>query len=227
MISSRCIFITLFIITLVNLSCIPIANAGLFGGGKKKEEEKKAKEAMQDSVYAGMEQMKHVMNDKDALLEAAEMMKDPETMAEVQRMMNDPNFIKEMERIKQDPMFANAMRSAQDMYQDPEKASKVFSQMLEQKAELSDAELGIRELAKTARDPKMMAEAMEMLKDPEMQAEVQQMMKDPQFQKDMKKMTESSQFKEAMGRAKDDIEVLSKDPALMAKLKAQAAQMEL
>ena len=70
MISSRCIFITLFIITLVNLSCIPIANAGLFGGGKKKEEEKKAKEAMQDSVYAGMEQMKHVMNDKDALLEA-------------------------------------------------------------------------------------------------------------------------------------------------------------
>ena len=48
------------------------------------------------------------------------------------------------------------------------------------------------------------------------------MMSDPKFKEDMKKITETDKFKSAMNKAADDIEMLSKDPIMMKKLKAKA-----
>jgi len=59
----------------------------------------------------------------------------------------------------------------------------------DEKQTLSDVEIGMKELQKSLKDPKLLAEAMEMLKDPEIAKEVRAMMADPKFQKDMKKMT--------------------------------------
>lgn len=53
--------------------------------------------------------------------------------------------------------------------------AKVYSEMRshqQAQKKMSDAELGLSELAKAAQNPKAMAEAMEMLKDPETAAEV-------------------------------------------------------
>ena len=51
--------------------------------------------------------------------------------------------------------------------------STTKSKKTESKEEtISDAELGLRELQKTLKDPKALAEAMEMLKDPEIAKEV-------------------------------------------------------
>ena len=91
----------------------------------------------------------------------------------------------------------------------------------------------MQELAKAAKNPKLLAEAMEMLKDPEIAAEVvdeqwspsacrcdvscfplqvQAMMKDPSFQAEMKQFTESSNFKTAMHRTAEELEVPSTWP---------------
>jgi hypothetical protein len=89
-------------------------------------------------------------------------------------MMKDPAFLKEMERIKSDPKFANAVQSAKNMYTSraPPPTPEVLGQVNKGKREQTDAQLGLAELAKTTADPKLLAEAMEMLKDPETAAEV-------------------------------------------------------
>ena len=51
------------------------------------------------------------------------------------------------------------------MYNDPQKAMDLVNQVKADKnAFKSDAELGMEELSKVARNPKLLAEAMEMLK---------------------------------------------------------------
>ena len=88
-----------------------------------------------------------------------------------------------MERLQSDPMFKSAVENAKSMYGSPEKAAEVIGQLDKSrnqmnqmqndvKEKLSDAQLGMQELAKSAQDPKVMAEAMEMLKDPEIAKEV-------------------------------------------------------
>ena len=81
-------------------------------------------------------------------------------MQEVEKMMKDPAFIKEMERIKQDPLFANAMQQAKDMYSDPAKAARMMSELSAQAAaatasKKSDVQLGMEEIARTAKNPKV------------------------------------------------------------------------
>eukprot|EP01038_Epipyxis_sp_PR26KG_P004895 gene4895-6854_t len=214
--------ITIFLFVFVTIINVPVVD-GFFGNNKKKEEEAKKKE-VQDTIYQGMQSLKNVATDPSSLQETLELMNDPETMAEVKRLMNDPTFVSEMDRIKKDPMFLNAMQSAKEMYEDPEKAAKILSEIRAEKEKpvMTDAQLGLSELAKSARDPKMLKEAMDMLKDPEVAAEVQAMMSDPAFKAEMKKMTDSPAYKAAMTRAAEDIEMLSKDPAKLKLLKAQA-----
>ena len=84
-------------------------------------------------------------------------------------------------------------------------------------------DLGIKTLSESAKNPKMLAEALEMMKDPEIAAEVQKMMKDPAFQAEMKKFTESPAFKAAAHKTKSVMDSMESDPV---KLKMMAAQME-
>ena len=99
-----------------------------------------------------------------------------------------------------------------------ETAAKLYQQ---RKEAPSDFELGMQEVTKAARNPKLLAEALEMLKDPEVAAAVDAMMKDPKFVAEARRLTENPNFKQAMSRAAEDIEQLSKDPLLMSKLKSQ------
>lgn len=67
------------------------------------------------------------------------------------------------------------LQGAKDMYSNPETAARVQAQLIEAASELkqeSDIDIGLRELAKAAKNPKMLADAMEMLKDPEIAKEV-------------------------------------------------------
>jgi hypothetical protein len=66
----------------------------------------------------------------------------------------------------------NAIQGAKDML-DPQRAANIQSQMSAHKEdELSDAALGLQEMMKASKNPKMLADAMEMMKDPEIAAEV-------------------------------------------------------
>merc|ERR1719316_778504 len=47
--------------------------------------------------------------------------------------------------------------------------------------ELNDAELGMANLKKAARDPAMLKQAMDMFKDPNAMAEIKKLMQDPSF----------------------------------------------
>jgi predicted TIM-barrel fold metal-dependent hydrolase len=114
-------------------------------------------------------------------------------------------------------MFTKAMLTAQSVM-GQEAASSVFNQ---KKEAPSDFELGMGEMARAAKNPKVLAEALEMLKDPEVAAQVEAMMKDPKFVAEARKLSNNPNFKEAMSNAAEDIERLSKDPAVMSKLKAQ------
>ena len=114
-------------------------------------------------------------------------------------------------------MFQKAMQTAQAVM-GQEAAANLYQQ---RKETPSDFELGMQEVAKAARNPKLLAEALEMLKDPEVAAEVDAMMKDPKFVEEARRLTQNPKFKDAMSRAADDIEQLSKDPLLMNKLKSQ------
>jgi len=52
------------------------------------------------------------------------------------------------------------------------RAHQAVEEQLKKQQQLSDVELGIAELAKAAKNPKMLADAMEALKDPEVAREV-------------------------------------------------------
>jgi hypothetical protein len=121
-----------------------------------------------------------------------------------------------MEELKKDPSFVSAVSTAKELYEDPAKAQNILQQIKDDaiaaglpggSEKLSDAEIGLRELGKAARNPKLLADALEMLKDPETVAEVQAMMKDPAFQAEMKKYTEDPNFKLAMKKAAQEMEV--------------------
>ena len=105
-------------------------------------------------------------------------------MKEVEKLMKDPEFVSEIENLKNDPQFIRQFSAASDMYNDPLKQARVMGQIRahqaieekerqqQQQHQQSDVELGLSELAKAAKNPKMLADAMEALKDPEVAREV-------------------------------------------------------
>lgn len=203
------------LILLLLVIFISINNTDAFFGGKKKEDKKEI--SAKDSLVLGIESLMKSSNDPNALLEIQGMLKDPEALAQVQKMMKDPEFQQEMERLKSNPVYANAMAQAADLYNNPTRAAEILemkrqAETLNPEDELTDAELGFKELQKAAKNPKMLAEAMEMLKDPEIQKEVQAMMKDPDFQRQMKAYTDSPSFKKAAAYAAGEVDRIAQDP---------------
>ncbi len=83
----------------------------------------------------------------------------------------------------------------------------------------------MRGMAESAKNPKMLAEALEMMKDPEVAAEVHRLMKDPEFQAEMKKFTESPSFKAAKENAQNVMENLEADPVKLKNIAAQVQEM--
>jgi hypothetical protein len=86
---------------------------------------------------------------------------------------------------------------------------------------LSDAELGLMDLMKTAKNPGELAKTLEMLKDPDIAAEVQAMMQDPSFQAEMKRFTSSNAWKESILKAKEVTEKIADDPVLLKQFESQ------
>ena len=205
------LWIVLFVIAVL-VGCPRTANG--WGGAKKDEAAEKAAQQLQ----AGLK----LMQDPNEMRAAMEAMKDPATKRELDKLMKDPAFAKELQKMKTDPMYKATIEGAKAAFADPEKASRIRSQVNQAgEGELSDVQLGMSELAKTAKNPKMLAETLEMLKDPEIAAEVQAMMKDPAFQAEMKKMQSNPAFKKAMANAGDEIEALAGDPARLKKLEVE------
>jgi uncharacterized protein YjgD (DUF1641 family) len=117
-------------------------------------------------------------NNPTAMKETLALLSDPSTRAELEELMRDPAFQKEMEKLKSNPVYMNALQSAKEMFDNPEKLATLHSQMAAKVNEVnedgatSDVALGIQELSKAAKNPKMLADAMEMLKDPDVVKEV-------------------------------------------------------
>lgn len=128
---------------------------------------------MKSTIAAGMDTLRSTATDPSAFRDALESLNDPETLKEVRKLMDDPNFKKEMEILKNDPMFLSAAEKARTVFEDPQKAAELVSELSKMNRDkASDAQLGLAELGKAAKDPKLLAEAMEMLKDPTISAEV-------------------------------------------------------
>ena len=88
-----------------------------------------------------------------------------------------------------------------------------------------NVELGIQGISEIAKNPKLLAEALESLKDPEIAAEVQKMMADPAFQAEMKKFTDSPAYKSAIKKTQNVMETMEEDPVKLKMLQAQMADM--
>jgi uncharacterized protein YjgD (DUF1641 family) len=160
-------FITLLLLLVISAPSVTFA---FFGGRKDKEDDQKI--GAKESVALGVDMMMQAASDPRALKEAMSALNDPATRREVESMMADPAFRKEMEKMKSNPVYMNAIQGAKDML-DPQRAAHIQSQMAaHEEADLSDASLGMQEMIKAAKNPKMLADAMEMMKDPETAAEV-------------------------------------------------------
>lgn len=110
---------------------------------------------------AGYEYLKASMRDPSMIKEAAMLLKDPENVKLIQQLANDPKFKQQVQRLKEDPTFQSTLDTAKAYLNNPNSAKQ-----------MTDVELGLSELAKTARNPKFLAEALQDLKDPEIAAEV-------------------------------------------------------
>lgn len=171
------------------ITCLLSTSIAFFGKNKevvKDEDKNKVNNKMnsKDTARLGMESLLEVSQDPLAMKELMSSLNDPETMKEVEKLMKDPAFVSEIENLKNDPQFIRQFSAASDMYNDPLKQARVMGQIRahqaieekerqqQQQHQQSDVELGLSELAKAAKNPKMLADAMEALKDPEVAREV-------------------------------------------------------
>lgn len=74
--------------------------------------------------------------------------------------MSDPAFVREMERLKMDPSSAGAIKSAKDLYGNPDKAAEIFGKLAKHK---SNEPVSKTTLLKTAKDPQALSHAMDLL----------------------------------------------------------------
>ena len=146
----------LYVVLLLLLSLLSTPTTALFGGG----EQKKKEEAATDSLKEGLELLKDPKNVREAMMQ----LNDPATKREVDRMLADPTFRKQLERMKSDPAYRATIDGTKAALADPDNAAG--REVNQDGDAVSDAQLGMSELAKAAKDPKLMAEAMNMMKDP-------------------------------------------------------------
>lgn len=160
----------LHLLSLLLLLCCINSSSGFFGGKKEKDDDNSI--GAKESVALGVDMMMKAASDPATLKDAMSMLDDPATRKEVEKMMADPAFKKEMEKMKSNPVYMNAIQGAKDML-DPQRAANIQSQMsAHESSGLTDAALGMQEMMKASKNPKMLADAMEMMKDPEIAAEV-------------------------------------------------------
>lgn len=156
-------------LSLIVLTCTSNVVNGFFGGKKEKEEQKIG---AKESVALGIDMMMQAASDPASLKEAMSMLNDPATRKEVESMMADPAFKKEMEKMKNNPVYMNAVQGAKEVLEPQRGAGSRGRAASPEVEDLSDADLGMQQMMKAAKDPKMIAEAMEMMKDPETAAQV-------------------------------------------------------
>lgn len=142
---------------------------------KRKEKERERREGLTDrSEGRGVDER---LAPPGGVKEAMEILFDSATIRDVQALMNDPDFVRQMEQLKSNPQNADAVKSAKDLFLDEAKAASLFSQIARRDGEraslgLTDAQLGMTELKRAAKDPTILSETLEMLKDPSVVAEV-------------------------------------------------------
>lgn len=113
---------------------------------------------------AFLKEFQKFMKDPKALQDTYAQLKNPESLQQVQAMMKDPGFLSEVNRLKSNPLYKDALTSVKEMYNDPAKAAKFLSAMsAARREEMSTAQLGMSELSKVAKNPKLMAEALEVM----------------------------------------------------------------
>lgn len=151
------------------LLCTSNVVNGFFGGKKEKEEKKIG---AKESVALGIDMMMQAASDPSSLKEAMSMLNDPATRKEVESMMADPAFKKEMEKMKNNPVYMNAVQGAKEMLVPQPGANSRGKTAPQEVEEISDADLGMQQLMKAAKDPKMIADAAKMMEDPEIAAQV-------------------------------------------------------
>ena len=128
------------LICLVLLGLCPV---GAFFEKKETKEEIQAKQSLQ----AGL----NMMQDPAAVQDAMKALNDPATKREVEKLLKDPAFAKELEKMKNNPQYKATVEGAKAAMADPQLAARISSEM-NQQGEMSDVQLGMAELAKTAKN---------------------------------------------------------------------------
>lgn len=213
------------LVVLLIIFLLPYSDA-LFGFGKKKKEKR---EKAKNDVSAGISMLSNTVKDKDALKDALAALDDPEMMQEVEKMMQDPDFKKEIEAYTNSPEFQAAMEQTKAEIERVQRIKQAntgssrgdIAARGTVRGGSANADLGMAELQRMASDPEAMADTMKMLQDPEVQAEVQKLMQDPEFRAQMEAYTQTPEFEHAMATAKEQLEVLSQDPAKLAEMQAE------
>jgi len=82
----------------------------------------------------------------------------------------------------------------------------------------TNAKLGYQALQESLKDPKAMAEAMDMMKDPAMQLELKRMMADPSFRAQVAAMAENPEFKAGISKAAEAMSSMMNDPDASSKI---------
>ena len=90
--------------------------------------------------------------------------------------------------------------------------------------EMSDAELGLKNMAGAMKDPAAMAELAKMMKDPDTMRQVQQMMQDPSFQAQAKAAMQQMAASGAMP-SQEQMQQMMNDPEMIKKAQAMAQAM--
>ena len=135
--------VTTFVLLLICLCLLGCEVRAFFGEKKESESEIQAKQSLQ----AGLNMMK----DPAAVKDAMAALNDPATKREVEKLLKDPAFAKELQKMKKNPQYKATVEGAKAAMADPELAARISSQV-NQQGEMNDVQLGMAELAKTAKN---------------------------------------------------------------------------
>uniref|UniRef100_A0A7S2F8P4 STI1 domain-containing protein n=1 Tax=Florenciella parvula TaxID=236787 RepID=A0A7S2F8P4_9STRA len=182
-----------------------------------------ARKMMEDPAFqAQMKQFSNQKGFKDAAAKVKEQFADLQANPEKMEMLNNQveGFLASAKAAK----VEQAADGAQDARSRARNAAGMndFGMNLPGAKESTGgaaAALGVEALADAARNPALMAEAMEQMQDPEVMREVRKLMQDPSFAAQIKAMQDSPQFKNTMSESAAMMQELMKDPAAAEKLK--------
>lgn len=180
---------------------------------------------MSDPIF--QKQMKAMMGGDKSLSEAttrakekfAELSRDPAKMAAMAEKIEAVMKGGDLRPDLSEGMRKHArMAAGQQFGLDPAKESPKFDRSIDG---ATNAKLGYEALQESLKNPKAMADAMQMLKDPEMQAEMKRMMNDPGFRQQLAAMQQDPAFKEGLLKSAESVAKMMGDPEALAKVQRQ------